>query len=247
MLRRSGSIDHKKRDSGEVARMFSCIGPRYDLLNHVLSLGLDVRWRKKVANATGEIHCRNILDVCTGTGDMAFELCRFWKGKVHVEGIDFSRELLERAREKSRKLDLEHTVSFREGDAEMMPFPDNHFDAVTVTFGLRNVTNRLKALREFYRVARPGARFICLEFSQPGNPLFSAFYFLYLMKVVPFISRLVGSDPAAYQYLGNTIRDFPNPPELVALISSAGWNSVSYEPLAGGIVAVHKGIKARDE
>jgi demethylmenaquinone methyltransferase/2-methoxy-6-polyprenyl-1,4-benzoquinol methylase len=237
-------VDHKNRDAEKVAQMFSGIGPRYDLLNHVLSLGLDIGWRKKVAQETGGINCQNILDVCTGTGDMAFELNRFWKGKVHIEGIDFSRNLLERAQQKSGQLNAGDTITFREGNAEMLPYPDELFNAITITFGLRNITNRLKALREFYRVAKPGACFICLEFSQPGNPFFSAIYSLYLMKVVPVVSRLFGSDPAAYRYLGNTIKDFPNPSELSVLIRSAGWGTVSYRTLSGGIVAVHKGIKS---
>jgi demethylmenaquinone methyltransferase/2-methoxy-6-polyprenyl-1,4-benzoquinol methylase len=246
MNRKLSTIDHKKRDAERVAQMFSGIGPRYDLLNHVLSLGLDIRWRKKVAQETGQIRCENILDVCTGTGDTAFELCRFWKGKVRVEGLDFSCDLLERARQKSRESNLEHAVSFQEGNAEMLPYADERFDAITITFGLRNITNRLKALREFYRVAKPGACFVCLEFSQPENPFFSAVYSLYLIKVVPLVSRLFGSDPAAYRYLGKTIKDFPNPSDLADLITSAGWNTVSYKILAGGIVAVHKGIKPED-
>lgn len=236
-------IDHKKRDAEKVAQMFSGIGPRYDLLNHVLSMGLDIRWRKKVAKETGSIHCENILDVCTGTGDMAFEHCRFWKGKVHIEGIDFSGALLARARNKSRRSNVDHSVTFREGNAEMLPYPDTMFDAITITFGLRNITNRLKALKECYRVAKPGACFVCLEFSQPRNPFFSAVYSLYLMKIVPHISRLLGSDPAAYQYLGHTIKEFPPPPELASQIASAGWGDVTYETLSGGIVAIHRGIK----
>ncbi len=237
-------IDHKKREAEKVAGMFSGIGPRYDLLNRVLSLGLDIGWRKKVAEETSGAPCRNILDVCTGTGDMAFELCRFWKGMAHIEGLDFSRDLLEMARGKSRKFKLGHAVTFREGNAEMLPYPDATFDAVTITFGLRNITSRLNALREFYRVAKPGACFVCLEFSQPANPAFSFVYSFYLLKIIPVVSRIFGSDPAAYRYLGNTIKDFPNPAELAALIASAGWGAVSYRALSGGIVAIHKGIKS---
>jgi demethylmenaquinone methyltransferase / 2-methoxy-6-polyprenyl-1,4-benzoquinol methylase len=243
MNRKVNAIDHKKRDAEKVEQMFSGIGPRYDLLNHVLSLGLDIGWRKKVAHETGGVQRESILDVCTGTGDMAFELSRFYKGMVHIEGIDFSRDLLERARKKSRESNLDHAVTFREGNAEMLPYPDEQFDAITITFGLRNINNRLKALKEFYRVAKPGACFVCLEFSQPGKPFFSAVYSLYLIKIVPLVSRLFGSDPAAYRYLGNTIKDFPAPPDLADLITSAGWNNVSYKTLSGGIVAVHKGIK----
>ena len=238
-------IDHKERDAKKVEQMFSKIAARYDLLFHVLSLGLDKGWRKKVARETGETDCRRVLDVCTGTGDMAVELYTFWKGKVFVEGIDFSHELLEIAREKTKKAGLDNKITFREGNAESLPYHDEQFDAVTITFGLRNINNRGKALKEFYRVTRPGGCFVCLEFSHPANPVFQKIYSLYLLNVVPFVSRLFGSDPAAYQYLGNTIKNFPPPAGLVSLIESAGWKNATYKKLAGGIVAIHRGMKEK--
>jgi len=238
-------IDHKKRDAKKVEQMFSQIAARYDLLNHVLSLGLDSGWRKKVARETGDTDCRRVLDVCTGTGDMAIELCNFRKGRALVEGMDFSHELIEIARKKSKKAGLDDKITFREGNAESLPYRDEQFDAVTITFGLRNINNRGKALKEFYRVTRPGGCFVCLEFSHPANPVFQKIYSLYLLNVVPFVSRLFGSDPAAYQYLGNTIKDFPPPAGLVSLIESAGWKNATYKKLAGGIVAIHRGIKEK--
>jgi demethylmenaquinone methyltransferase/2-methoxy-6-polyprenyl-1,4-benzoquinol methylase len=236
-------IDHKERDAEKVEEMFSKIADRYDLLNHVLSLGLDILWRKRVAQETGNINCHKILDVCTGTGDMAIELCKFWKGRADIEGIDFSRELIEIGRKKVGKANLKDKITFREGNAEKLPYENEQFNAVTITFGLRNIKNRLKALKEFYRVASPGGCFVCLEFSQPANPVFSKLYFFYLTRLAPFISKLLGSDPAAYQYLGNSIKDFPSPSELIDLIESAGWKDVTYRKLAGGIVALHRGIK----
>lgn len=236
-------IDHKKRDAKKVQQMFSKIATRYDLLNHVLSLGLDRGWRKKVAWETRDMDCRKVLDVCTGTGDMAIELCRFWKGKAFVEGIDFSHELIEIAREKSKKSGLDGKIIFREGNAESLPYRDEQFDAVTITFGLRNINNRGKALKEFHRVTKPGGCFVCLEFSQPTNPVFQKIYSFYLLKIVPLVSRLFGSHAAAYEYLGNTIKDFPPPAALVSLIESAGWKNTTYKKLAGGIVAIHRGEK----
>jgi len=226
-------IDHKKRDAKNVEQMFSRIAGRYDLLNHVLSLGLDIRWRKRVARETAKVECQNILDVCTGSGDMAIELARFWKGNAHIEGLDFSRELVQRGRKKVQTAGLQELISFREGNAENLSYQDGQFDAITITFGLK----------EFYRVAKPGSCFVCLEFSQPVNPLFSRLYFFYLMNFSPLVSRVFGSDPAAYQYLGNTIKDFPGPKELAALIQSAGWKDVTYDRMAGGIVAIHQGRK----
>lgn len=236
-------IDHKERDAKKIAQMFSNIAGRYDLLNHVLSLGLDFGWRRKVARETGKIDCHRILDVCTGTGDMAIELCRFWKGNAHIDGLDFSRELINVGRKKVNDAGLQDFIAFREGNAEKLPYKDGQYDAITITFGLRNINDRLQALQEFYRVAKPGGCFVCLEFSRPVNPFFSRLYYFYLMRLAPFVSRALGSDPAAYQYLGNTIKDFPPPQELGTLIQSAGWKGVSYRRLAGGIVAIHQGRK----
>jgi len=236
-------VDHKKRDAKKVEQMFSNISARYDLLNHVLSLGLDIRWRGKVAQETGKINCDKILDVCTGTGDMAIELCKFWKGNAHIEAIDFSRELIEIGRKKVEKAEFYNKITFREANAESLPFKDEQFDAITITFGLRNIHNRLKALQEFYRVTKPGGCFVCLEFSQPKNQFLAKVYSFYLTKLVPFISLVLGSHPDAYRYLGNTIKDFPTPPELINLIESAGWRDVTYDTLAGGIVAIHRGNK----
>jgi demethylmenaquinone methyltransferase / 2-methoxy-6-polyprenyl-1,4-benzoquinol methylase len=238
-------IDHKERDAKKVEQMFSRIAARYDLLNHVLSLGLDRGWRRKVARETGAIDCRRILDVCTGTGDMALELSRFWKGRTFVEGIDFSHELIEIAKKKSKKAGLDDKITFREGNAESLPYRDEQFDAVTITFGLRNINNRANALREFYRVTRPGGCFVCLEFSHPTNPVFQGIYSFYLLKIVPFVSRIFGSNAAAYEYLGNTIKDFPPPAGLVSLIESAGWKNTKYKTLAGGIVAIHRGVREK--
>jgi demethylmenaquinone methyltransferase/2-methoxy-6-polyprenyl-1,4-benzoquinol methylase len=236
-------VDHKKRNAEKVEQMFSCIATHYDLLNHILSLGLDVKWRKRVAMETGKINCQRILDVCTGTGDMAIELCRFWQDNAHIEAVDFSRELIKIGQEKIRRRGLSNKITLMEANAERLPYRDEQFDAITITFGLRNINNRLKALEEFYRVTKRGGCFICLEFSQPTNLVFHKLYSFYLMKLMPLISLVFGSDPAAYQYLGMTIMDFPSPPELIVLIESAGWKDVTHYTLAGGIVAIHQGSK----
>jgi demethylmenaquinone methyltransferase/2-methoxy-6-polyprenyl-1,4-benzoquinol methylase len=236
-------IDHKERHAKNVKQMFSGIAHRYDLLNHLLSFGFDIGWRKKVALETGKTHCKRILDVCTGTGDMAIELCKFWKGRAHIEAVDFSHELLEVGKNKSKRARLSGKITFSKANAEELPYEDEHFDAVTIVFGLRNIQDRLKALREFFRVTKTDGYFICLEFSQPTNPIFRRLYSFYLVKLVPVISILFGSNPDAYRYLGRTIREFPTPLELISLIESAGWNDVKFYNLTGGIVAVHQGKK----
>lgn len=234
---------YKEYDARKIEQMFSKISARYDLLNHILSFGLDTRWRKRAALETRKFDCKRILDVCTGTADMAIELCKHWQGKTYIEGVDFSRELIEIGMKKIEKAGFAGTVSLREADAEVLPYKDDQFDAITIAFGLRNINRPLKALKEFYRVAKPGGCFVCLEFSQPTNPLFNKFYSFYLMKLVPLFSAVFGSDPSAYRYLGKTIKNFPPPLELANLIKSAGWKDVTYYTLSWGIVSIHKGVK----
>ena len=236
-------VDYKERRASEVDQMFSSIAPRYDLLNHILSFGLDKGWRRRVASETRKIDCQKILDVCTGTGDMAIELSRQWKGGVHIEAIDFSQELIDIGRKKLRKARLNGIISFSKSNAEALPYKDEQFDAVTITFGLRNIMNRIQALKEFHRVTKPGGLFLCLEFSQPAHRVFNALYSFYLIKLVPLIAVVLGSDPDAYRYLGMTIKDFPTPRKLVQLMESAQWKEVRHIPIAGGIVALHQGIK----
>jgi demethylmenaquinone methyltransferase/2-methoxy-6-polyprenyl-1,4-benzoquinol methylase len=237
------SIDHEKRDAETVGKMFSSIATRYDLLNHVLSFGLDYGWRRRAAMETKRADCQSLLDVCTGTGDMAIELCRVWNGNAMIEGIDLSKELLNIGKEKARRAGLDNRITFREGNAEQLLYRDEQFDAVTITFGLRNIQDRSKALKEFYRVTKSGGCFVCLEFSQPTNSFFKKLYSFYLLKLVPIISLFLGSDPGAYRYLGSTIQDFPAPNALATLIDSAGWRNIVHCKLGGGIVAIHTAEK----
>jgi demethylmenaquinone methyltransferase/2-methoxy-6-polyprenyl-1,4-benzoquinol methylase len=234
---------HEDREDLKVEQMFSGIAARYDLLNHVLSLCLDFKWRKKVATETGRVHCHRILDVCTGTGDMAIELCKFWQGNAHIDAVDFSHELIKIGQEKIKKSGLSDKITFREANAEQLPYKDEQFDAITITFGLRNINNRRKALKEFYRITKPGGCLVCLEFSQPVRPVFNKLYSFYLMKIMPLVSVTFGSNPEAYRYLGRTIKDFLPPLRLVSLIESAGWENVTHYILTGGIVAIHRGSK----
>jgi demethylmenaquinone methyltransferase/2-methoxy-6-polyprenyl-1,4-benzoquinol methylase len=138
---------------------------------------------------------------------------------------------------------LNGKISFGESNAEELPYKDEQFDVVTITFGLRNIMNRILALKEFHRVTKPGGLFLCLEFSQPARKVFSTLYSFYLIKLVPLIAVVLGSDPDAYRYLGMTIKDFPTPRKLVHLIESAQWKDVRHVSLAGGIVALHQGRK----
>jgi len=236
-------VDYRERRASDADRMFSSIAPRYDLLNHILSFGLDKGWRRRVASETKKVDCQKILDVCTGTGDTAIELGRQWKGNVHIEAIDFSQELINIGRKKIKQARLNSTISFGKSNAEALPYKDEQFDVVTITFGLRNIMNRIQALKEFHRVTKPGGMFLCLEFSQPAHRVFSTLYSFYLIKLVPLIAVALGSNPDAYRYLGMTIKDFPTPRKLGQLIESAQWKDTTHVSLAGGIVALHQGRK----
>ena len=203
---------------------------------------MDVGWRRTVAKETWVVECERILDICTGTGDMAVELHRFWEGQAEIVGIDFSREAIELARRKISDLNLAEWISFIEGDATKMPFDDEEFDALTIGFGFRNIQDRAGALKEFLRVTKPGGIFICLEVTQP-SVLFKPFYFFYMLKLVPVIAGIMKSDKEAYRYLGRSIRAFPASAEFAAFISEAGWTDVRYRKLGLGTVAVHTAIK----
>lgn len=214
-------------------------------MNRIVSLGMDVGWRRTVAHETWVVECERILDICTGTGDMAIELHRFWESQAEIVGIDFSSEAVELARRKISDLNLAEWISFVEADATKMPFGDEEFDALTIGFGFRNIQDRAAALKEFLRVTKPGGILICLEVTQPGA-LFKPFYFFYMLKLVPIIAGIMKSDKEAYRYLGRSIRAFPGPAEFARFISEAGWTDVRYWKLGLGTVAIHTAIKGGD-
>ncbi len=234
--------DHNKRAPEDVQRLFNTIAPGYDRLNRIVSLGLDVGWRRRVARATRSVEADQILDVCTGTGDLAIELARMKHGQAHVNGVDFSRAAVALGQQKVKALGLSEYVDLIEGDAMHLPFEDEVFDVVTIGFGFRNIQDRKKALRDFLRVTKPGGMFVCLEVSQPPAVLKSGYY-LYMLYIVPLIARLLGADPQAYQYLGRSIRAFPGAREFAEFIESSGWKNVTYRKLGLGSVAIHKAYK----
>jgi len=225
--------------------MFNGVASKYDLLNRVLSFGQDRYWRRVAAELIKLPGNGIVLDVCAGTADLAIEICRRWGPTVKIEAIDLSREMLALGESKARRLDLNRQLSFQIADAEDLPFKEGSFDAVTIAFGLRNIDNREKAVREFLRVTRPGGRLICLEFTSPPSVVFRPFYFFYL-KLIPLIARSIGADSSSYRYLGDSIKAFPRPSELTEMISIAGWQKVDYKLLTFGVVAIHSAIKPVD-
>jgi demethylmenaquinone methyltransferase/2-methoxy-6-polyprenyl-1,4-benzoquinol methylase len=225
-------------EPGEVQRMFDRIAGPYDMMNRVMTAGLDRRWRELAAEATGLGNGANALDVCCGTGDLAIALARVVGRGGQVTGLDFSSEMLERARRKPRQ-DGAAEISWVQGDATAMPFADNSFSAVTIGFGLRNLPDPEAGLHELARVVRPGGKVVVLEITQPPSGPMKPFYGVWFNRVVPAIGKVL--DNSAYSYLPASVRRFPPPDELGRMFWRAGLRDVRYRLLASGIVALHTG------
>jgi demethylmenaquinone methyltransferase/2-methoxy-6-polyprenyl-1,4-benzoquinol methylase len=221
----------------EVQAMFDRIAPRYDRLNRAMTLGLDGRWRRAAAAAADLAAGDRALDCCTGTGDLALALAERVTPSGAVVGVDFAEEMLVRARAKAGARGA--TVDFRQADALDLPFPDDAFDAATVAFGIRNVSDLDRGIAEMTRVVRPGGRVVILEITTPAR--LRRFYELWFDRAVPQLGRLLGRDGAAYSYLPASVRRFPEPPALAAHMAAAGLADVRWRRLAGGIIALHHG------
>ncbi|MFE0578387.1 demethylmenaquinone methyltransferase [Streptomyces sp. NPDC058874] len=218
----------------EVASMFDRVAANYDLTNDVLSLGQDRVWRKEVAKAVAARPGQKVLDLAAGTATSSLP---FAATGAYVVPCDFSLGMLMEGKKRNAWLPL------TAGDATKLPFKDDVFDTVTISFGLRNVQDTDAALRELYRVTKPGGQVVICEFSQPTWAPFRTVYTEYLMRALPPVARAVSSDPDAYVYLAESIRAWPDQPALAALLQKAGWSKVAWRNLSGGIVALHRGIK----
>jgi len=217
-----------------VREMFDRISPSYDRMNRLMSMGLDGRWRRLGVRMSGVRPGDSALDVCCGTGDFAVELRRVTGPSGRVAGLDFAPEMLAVARAKSP------VVEWVEGDALALPFADGEFDAVTVGFGVRNLSDLDRGFAEMARVVRPGGRVVCLELSTPPAPV-RPFSRLWTDRGVPLLGRLVAGDAAAYSYLPASVHRFPPADELAAIMRSAGLAGVTYRRLMMGVVAIHVG------
>ena len=218
-----------------MAEMFTAISPTYDLLNHALSLNIDRHWRTITVGALAAQPGESILDLCTGTGDLALALLH--RAGARVTGADFSAGMLRVAREKAGKRGL--GLPLVQADALALPFTAGSFDAATVAFGVRNFQDLDAGLREISRVLKPGGRLAILEFSSPDRSLFGALYRFYFREILPFVGRLVSGDSGAYAYLPATVERFPDAPELATKLNAAGFTVLQQRRLTGGIATLH--------
>ena len=229
---------------GLVDDVFRSVARRYDLMNDLMSGGLHRAWKDALVTAVNPPKGDRpfaVIDAAGGTGDIAFRLVAAGGGGTRVTVCDINAEMLAVGRERALERGLDGAVSFIDGNAEALPFPDKSFDAYTIAFGIRNVPRIERALAEAYRVLKPGARFLCLEFSAVDVPGLDALYDLYSFNVIPALGRTVAGDAEAYRYLVESIRRFPKPQVFAGMISNAGFRRVSFRPLTGGIVALHSG------
>lgn len=225
-----------------VRDMFSGIARRYDLLNHVLSVNIDKRWRRLVSEALREILEKKeaiVLDVACGTGDLSIELRS--NAEARIIGTDFCRPMLTIAKDKTEKQGYE--IPYVEGDALGLAFSDNTFDAVTIAFGLRNLANVQNGLTELHRILKPGGRMAILEFSSPVVPGFRQLFNFYFTSILPRIGGAVSGSRGAYEYLPDSVSKFPDQKNLAEMMRGTGFTSVGYKNLTGGIAALHLGTK----
>jgi demethylmenaquinone methyltransferase/2-methoxy-6-polyprenyl-1,4-benzoquinol methylase len=224
-----------------VQAMFDGIAPRYDLLNHLLSCGVDRCWRARAARCLDKGERQRVLDVACGTGDFAITIAR--RGAGRVTGVDISEKMLDVAREKAHAKRLDGRVTFQRGDAENLQFPDEAFDAVTVAFGARNFERLEQALAELARVTRPGGRLVILEFSVPGRFPVKQLYRFYFTRLLPLVGGLVSGRRDAYEYLPASVYPFPHGERFLDLLRTAGFTRATAHPLSFGIAALYTAEK----
>ena len=236
------------KSESRIRRMFAEISPRYDLLNHLLSGGTDYYWRWKTVQTVAPEGNAPILDVCTGTGDLAMAYWKKADGRARVIGTDFTREMLELANRKLAKnsavTNSLRRVTYLAADTQLLPFADNQFQIVSVAFGLRNVTDIQRGLNEMIRVCQPGGRVAVLEFSMPTNRVISRVYRGYFRHVLPRVGQILSRNrQSAYNYLPQSVAQFPEGRALAAVMEACGLGSVQWKPLTGGVATLYYGIK----
>jgi len=220
-----------------IGALFNRIAGSYDRLNHLLSLNIDKRWRKKAVKQL--IPCQNLVDVAIGTADLAIEIMRQGKAQ-HVTGIDLSAEMMKIGAEKVEKAKLDRQIEFVEGSALALPYPDGHFNAVTCAYGVRNFSDLDQGLREMRRVLKPGGQLMILEFSYPKNKIIAWLYDIYFSKILPKIGQWMSKDKTAYGYLNRSVKNFIWGEEMAAHLREAGFCNVAYKTMSCGITTAYE-------
>lgn len=227
--------------AGLVGQVFHSVAARYDVMNDVLSLGVHRIWKDRFVTGLRPRAGEKVLDLAGGTGDIARLIHRRTDGAARVTLCDINPSMVQVGRDRLLDQGLFRGIDWTVGDAEALPFGDAQFDAVTIAFGIRNVTRIDLALREIRRVLRPGGRFFCLEFSTVSAAALKPLYDTWSFQAMPRIGKMIADDPEAYQYLAESIRRFPAPDDFAAMISDAGLRRVGFDALTGGIAAIHRG------
>lgn len=233
----------ESQKADKVAEVFHSVAAKYDLMNDVLSGGLHRLWKRFTIELSGVRPGNRVLDIAGGTGDLTRKFSSLVGPSGEVVLADINDSMLKVGRDRLLDKGVAGNVQFVQADAEALPFPDNHFDVVTIAFGLRNVTRKENALRSMLRVLKPGGRLLVLEFSKPGNPLLAKAYDTYSFSFMPLAGKLITNDADSYRYLAESIRMHPDQETLKAMMAEAGFERVTYHNMTGGIVALHRGIK----
>jgi len=221
--------------------MFDGIAGHYDFLNHFLSAGIDILWRKKAIRQLKDYNPQHILDIATGTGDLAIEALSL--NPTKITGVDISEKMLEVGRKKLKTKSLEQKIELQKGDAENLPFEDETFDAVTVAFGVRNFENLLPGLKSMNRVLKKDWKVVILEFSNPKSFPVKQLYRFYFKSILPLVGKVISKHQSAYTYLPNSVGAFPDGKEFLKILESAGYQSCKSIPLTMGIATIYTGIK----
>ncbi|MFB9886393.1 bifunctional demethylmenaquinone methyltransferase/2-methoxy-6-polyprenyl-1,4-benzoquinol methylase UbiE [Balneatrix alpica] len=227
----------------KVAEVFHSVAAKYDLMNDLMSAGVHRLWKRYTINRSGVRAGHSVLDIAGGTGDLTYQFSRLVGAKGKVVLADINDSMLKVGRDKLIDRGVVGNVEYVQANAECLPFPDNSFDAITIAFGLRNVTDKDKALASMARVLKPGGRLLVLEFSKTNNPLLTKAYDLYSFTALPLMGKLITGDAESYRYLAESIRMHPDQETLKGMMENAGLVRVEYENMNGGIVALHTGIK----
>ena len=233
-------VDEK---SNKVADVFHSVADKYDIMNDLMSGGVHRLWKKYTIDTSGAKKGDTILDLAGGTGDLAIKFSRIVGPEGKVILSDINESMLENGRRRLIDMGIVGNVDFVLADAQDLPFPDNHFDIVTMAFGLRNVTDKDKALRSIFRTLKPGGKLMVLEFSKPVLPGLGMFYDQYSFKLLPLIGKWVANDADSYRYLAESIRMHPDQETLKSMMEDAGFERTAYHNMTGGIVALHTGYK----